>query len=126
MLSPTQFKPMTTVSARLPISDFPRPLPAIVHPEPEVRPGDDTSGDHVVDPRRKHYRVLFFLSQLSDTNRFRELEPMPRFLRNAKSEHNCRVPLDGHPGGGGRGPRRAPQKGHEDAFTREDGLVGKH
>src|SRR5437868_13989652 len=102
---------MTTVSARLPICDFAfsRPFPAIVHPKPEVGSREDATRDHVVDSRRQRHRVPFFLSQLIDTNRFLELETMPRFLRNAKSEHNRRTSLYGHFGRCGRCPGPAAE-----------------
>src|SRR5712691_5669913 len=126
MLSPTQFRPITTVSARLPISGVPRPFPAIVHPEPEVGAGGDTTGNHVVDPCRQRHRIPFYLSESIDTNRFFELETMPRFVRNAKSEHNRRAPPDGQLRGRRCRPRRTPDKGSQDTFARKDGLVGQH
>src|SRR6185295_1979679 len=127
MLSPTQFKPITTVSARLPICDFafPRSLPAIMHPEPELRVSVDTARNHIVDSRRQSYGVPFCLSQFIDTNRFQKLETMPRFLRNAKNEHNRRIVPDGQFGRCRRGPCRSAKKRDKDTLAWEDGLIGQ-
>src|SRR5687768_7986670 len=128
MLSPTQLRPMTTVSAvRLPIHwfAFSRALPPIVHPQPEFRTGNDAPRDHVVDPLRQRHRVSLFLTQLVDTNRPLEFEAMPGSVRYAKSEHNRRAMMEGQARGRWCRPRRTSHEAHENALSGNDGLIRK-
>src|SRR6185436_17602118 len=108
-LSPTQLRPMTTVSHAMHLLRS-RPFPAIVHPQPELGARDDATGDHVVDSLRQRHRIPLALRQLIHTNRVLELETMPEAVRNAKSEHNCRVGSESHLRGGGSRPCGMPQK----------------
>src|SRR4051795_9420939 len=128
-LSPTQLRPITTVSELAIYLAHSlagaRPLPAIVHPQPKLRPGSDSARDDVVDPFRQRHRVSLILAQLVHTNRLFKLETMSGTVRNAKSEHNCRAVPRGHLRRGIGGPRRMPQKWHEHPFPRLHRLVGK-
>src|SRR4051794_41166086 len=129
MLSPTQLRPITTVS-ELAIClahslTGARPLPAIVHPQPKLRPGSDSARDDVVDPFRQRHRVSLILAQLVHTNRLFKLETMSGTVGNAKSEHNCRAVPRGHLCRGVGGPRRTSQKRHENPFPRLHRLIGK-
>src|SRR5688572_10918192 len=125
MLSPTQLRPMTTVSHAMYDFAFSRPFPAIVHPKPKVGAGNDAPGDHVVDSVRQHHRVSVPLRQQVGTNRLVEFDTMPEAVGNAKSEHNRRAGPQSHFGRCGRGPCGTPEKGNENAFARLHGLVGQ-
>src|SRR3954451_524781 len=99
-LSPTQLRPITTVSLLAMCLAHSltgaRPLPAIVHPQPKLRPGGDSARDDVVDPSCQRHRVSLVLAQLVHTNRLFKLETMSETVRNAKTEHNCRAVPHGH------------------------------
>src|SRR5947207_10822080 len=99
-LSPTQLRPITTVSLAIHSYTFPRrrprPLPAIVHPQPELRVRRDPIRDHVVDSLRQRHRFALRLGQLIDVHWFAKLEPMLGIVRYAKSEHNSRAATNRH------------------------------
>src|ERR1051326_3671668 len=127
MLSPTQFNPITTVSLlAIQYFAFPRPLPTIVHPQPELGAGGDAARDDVVESRRQRHRISFRFAQLIDAYRLLELQPMPEAVRYAKSEHNCRTALEGHLRRCVGRPRFASDERHQNAFARLHRLIGKH
>src|SRR5207237_1167093 len=86
MLSPTQFSPMTTVSLGIVRLAFARrvPLPAIVHPQPQLGARCDAPRDHVIDPRRQRTRIALGLSQFVRPYRLFKLDPMPEPVWYAK------------------------------------------
>src|SRR5262249_38621870 len=112
MLSPTQLRPITTVS--LAICFFalsrPGPFPSIVHPQPQLRLGSDAAGDHVIDLGSQQRWIPFLFAQLINTNWLLELETMPGPVRNAKSEHNSRTKAESEFRGSVGGPSRAAEE----------------
>src|SRR5687768_6311516 len=85
-LSPTQLRPMTTVSHTIVLA-FSRPFPAIVHPEPELGTVGDAARKHVVHVTGEPLRAVFIIRKFSGVDRGNELDTMPDAVRDAKSEH---------------------------------------
>src|SRR5688572_1015811 len=123
-LSPTQLRPMTTVSHTIVLA-FSRPFPAIVHPEPELGTVGDAARDHVVHVSRQHLRAVLSLCEIRGPNRLDDLDAMPQAVRDAKSEHNRRVGPQRHLRRSGSRPRRTSEKRDQNAFSRQRGLVAE-
>src|SRR5205085_2752584 len=122
MLSPTQFSPMTTVSLGIVRLAFARrvPLPAIVHPQPQLGTRCDAPRDDVIDSRRQRDRIALGLTQFVRPYCIFKLDPMPEPVGYAKTEHNRRRVTQSHLRGCRSRPCGTAEEGDEDAFARLD------